>query len=282
MATKISNFLVKTVVFFAVLGVIFLLTMYNAKLLSTLNWFKTSKPILDRVIIIISSVAYSLGSIAVVIWYNPNKKETEKNSFFILKYIGATALKLLFVIIDGVHVYVYNNTHIEDLATWLSPVYALQTALILFFVGSIVNDIIKNGKEKQENDNGKFLALQSELELKESNINELESKIDNLQTNIEDYKTDIEDKKSIITKNNDNVNNLKSIIFELKNDKSKLESNLKVKQDTIEKYYPYFLKLQVSRIRKKNEKNRTEEDWEILQKFEELNIKDNLKKQHND
>jgi len=264
MATKITNILLKTVVFFAVLGVIFLLTMYNAKLLSTLNWFKTSNILFDRIIIIASSIAYSLGSIAVVIWYNPVKTENEKNSLFVTKYIGATILKLTFVTIDGIHVYVYNNTHIEDLATYLSPVYALQTALILFFVGSIVNDIIKSNEKKQEYDNSKFNDIQTKLELRESEFKKLTSKLDDLITENEKLKVTLNNSKS-------KIETLKLELSDSNDIAINYSSALEERQKEIHSYYPYYLKSEASRIRKKNENNRTNDEKEILIKFENLN-----------
>ena len=264
MKTKITNILLKTVVFLAVLGVIFLLTMYNAKLLSTLNWFKTSNILFDRIIIIASSIAYSLGSIAVVIWYNPVKNESEKNSLFVTKYIGATILKVTFVTIDGIHVYVYNNTHIQDLATYLSPVYALQTALILFFVGSIVNDIIKSNEKKQEYDNSKFIDMQTKLELRESEFKKLTTKLNDLTTEKEVLQVTLNNSKS-------KIETLQLELSDSNDIADKYSSELEERQNEINSYYPYYLKSEASRIRKKNENNRTNDEKEILIKFENLN-----------
>ncbi len=263
MATKISNILVRIIVFFALLGIIFLLTMYNAKLLHTLNWFKTQHQTFDWEIIIIASVAYSLGSIAVVIWYNPIRKEDESKATFNIRYIGSILLKLLFVIIDGVHVYVYINTHIDDLATWLSPVYALQTALILFFVGAIVNDIIKTGKEKEAIVNGAKLAYQNEIELSESKTKKLQTKIELSESIIKDYHSDIEDKKNIIDNHKESVETLES-------DYNSIARQLEVTQSKIDKYYPVYQKNEVSRIRKMKSDNRTPEETKMLKEYESM------------
>ena len=266
MATKISNILVKAIVFFAVIGIIFLLTMYNAKLLNTLNWFKMSNTFYDKLVIIISSISYSLGSIAVVIWYNPTKSKTDTNAIFTIKYIAATFLKLVFVIIDGIHVYVYNNTHIEDLAKWLSPVYALQTSLILFFVGAIVNDIIKNGKQKEELEKSKFTELNSKIELKESKINSLHTKIENLNTNITNYQSDIGDKQTVISE-------LQTDCVAYTNETTKYLSQIQEQETKIaelQTYYKSYLKSEAARIRKKKVENRTEEEVLVLVEAENV------------
>lgn len=250
MATKISNILVRTIVFFAVIGILFLLTMYNAKLLYTLNWFKTENQLLDRLVIIIAAVAYSLGSIAVVIWYNPTKKHDESKINFKLRYSGSVLLKLLFVIIDGVHVYVYNNTHIEDLAKYLSPVYAIQTALILFFVGAIVNDIIKNGAEKELKNSQK-----------QDEINSLQTHIGNYITEITILETDIEGKKYSIEKKQTEIEKYKSQSAEYLSQIMENKSEIK----KLQTYRMSFLKSEKSRILKKKEGNRTDEELIVLE-----------------
>ena len=260
MATKISNILVRAIVFFAVVGILFLLTMYNAKLLYTLNWFKTENRLFDRLIIIIAAVAYSLGSIAVVIWYNPTKKQNENKVSFKLRYTGSIILKLLFVIIDGIHVYIYNNTHIEDLAKWLSPVYALQTSFILFFIGAIVNDIIKNGKEKEEIEKEAKTAFENEIEIKESKILSLQTKVDDLETDINNLKSDIETKNTIIKDAQSEIQSHQTLLSEIKsqlNDKDRKISELQT-------YRKAFLKSEKSRILKKKVENRTDKELEIL------------------
>lgn len=258
MKTKISNILVKAMVFFAVIGIIFLLTMYNVKLLNTLNWFKTSNAFYDKLVIIISSISYSLGSIAVVIWYNPTIKQNENKVSFTIRQVSSIFLKLVFVIIDGIHVYVYNNTHIQDLATWLSPVYALQTSLILFFVGAIVNDIIKNGNKKDVLEQTKFAELKSEIEVKESIINKLQTKQETIKTKFENFKTDISQKQTKILELETNLHNQQT-----NNDK------LEKKILELQKYYKFYLKSEASRIRKKKVENRTEGENEILAEAEE-------------
>jgi len=245
MTTKISNILVKAIVFFAVIGIVFLLTMYNAKLLNTLNWFKTSNIFYDKLVIIISSISYSLGSIAVVIWYNPTIREKENKVSFTIRQVSSVFLKLVFVIIDGIHVYVYNNTHIQDLATWLSPVYALQTSLILFFVGSIVNDIIKNGNKKDEHEKTKFSELQSQIEVKETEINLLQTKYDKIKTDIADFKSDIANKQT-------NIFELESKLQTQQTENHKQKSEI----SELQKYYKFYLKSEASRIRKKKVENK--------------------------
>lgn len=261
MATKITNILVRTIVFFAVLGIIFLLTMYNARLLHTLNWFKTQNINFDWTVIIIASIAYSLGSITVVIWYNPTKKESESKGSFRFRYAGSIFLKLLFVIIDGIHVYVYNNTHIEDLASWLSPVYALQTAMILFFVGAIMNDIIKTGKEKEKLKTDNTIALESEIELKESKIKKLQSNIELLKSNIEDYQSEFKDMKDLIDDTKKMNGNYISQI-------EHYEGEIKIRDSKIAKYFPVYQKNEVSRIRKMKIENRTPEEVKMLEEYE--------------
>ena len=257
MATKISNILVKAIVFFAVVGILFLLTMYNAKLLYTLNWFKTENQLLDRLVIIIAAVAYSLGSIAVVIWYNPTKKQDESKINFKFRYSGSILLKLLFVIIDGIHVYIYNNTHIEDLAKWLSPVYALQTSLILFFIGAIVNDIIKNGKEKEE------LADKAKKEY-ESKLLSLQTKIENYETDINNYKSDIEQKSNIINVTQTKIETQKVRVTECLSQISEKDKEIA----ELQTYYFAYLKSEVARIRKKKGENRTDKENEMLKEYE--------------
>ncbi|MCF6185597.1 MAG: hypothetical protein L3J56_13430 [Bacteroidales bacterium] len=248
MATKISNILVRIIVFFAVIGILFLLTMYNAKLLYTLNWFKTENQLLDRLVIIIAAVAYSLGSIAVVIWYNPTKKQDESKLNFKFRYSGSILLKLIFVIIDGIHVYVYNNTHIEDLAKWLSPVYAVQTSFILFFIGTIVNDIIKSNQTEQ-----------SQLFVKENEINELKSQLKNLRTDFKQVQSDLQNK------------NFEVIRFE--SEIENLHTQINIKETEIKKLQTYrkaFLKSEKSRILKKKLENRTEKELKTLKDAEVL------------
>lgn len=154
---KSAKFLTNALVFFAVIGIIILLSSINIKLLSKLNWFQSNIKLLDTFYIISAGIAFAIGSISIVIFYNPDKKQK-------LKYIAATFLKVTFVSLDGFHIYIYNNIHIQDLATWLSPVYAVQTALILFFLGDVVDNIIKDKKSNiQEN---KSMFSQSDTELK--------------------------------------------------------------------------------------------------------------------
>jgi flagellar biosynthesis chaperone FliJ len=261
METKITNTLVKTIVLFAVLGIIFLLTVYNGKLLHTLNWYKTDYKFIDNIIIIIAAVAYSLGSIAVVIWYNPTKRENENDLNFKYRYNGAIFLKVIFVIIDGLHVYIYNNSHIEDHATWLSPVYAIQTALIMFFIGAILNDIIKKGREKEEQAIEEENEFKTKISEKAIQINSLKTQITSLQTDIENYKSEISSKDSIILDTNSKLQDNQS-------DLSDLHSEIEEKDKEISKlqtYYFAYLKSEAARIRKKKPENRTQSERKILE-----------------
>ena len=260
---KITDILVKSIVFLAVIGIIFLLTMYNAKLLNSLNWFITDNPIFTKrfsnLIIIIAAISYSFGSISVVIWYNPSKKTNENNALFNLKCSGAILLKLIFVSIDGLHVYIYSgSSFIGDLSIWLSPLYAAQTALILFFVGAIVNDIIKKNQDKEV----EKLIRETEKELKQREINDLESKISNIKSNLNDSKTNIKDKMTVI-------NDYKSELTDLKSKVESKESEIKRKEIIIGSFQNHYFKAEKSRILKKKEDNRTPEENQLLEQAEE-------------
>lgn len=142
-----SKSLLHFIIFLAVIGMIFLLMTVNTKLLIHLNWIKTQNPLWDNIILPISGLSFALGSISVILWYNPKKpakqaKNDTKREFY-WKYIGNIILKAIFVTLDALHIFIYNNTHIEDLAAWVSPIFALQAGLILFFIGAIVEDIIR-------------------------------------------------------------------------------------------------------------------------------------------
>ncbi len=297
MTTKITNLLVKAIVFLGVFGIMFLLVMYNAKLLHSLDWFNiitdaNGKEIANRIfpkkfdnaIIIIAAIAYSLGSIAVVIWYNPTQKEDETKRMFLARYFGSIILKLLFVTIDGLHVYIYSGSgYIGDLSVWLAPVYAVQTILILFFVGAIVNDFVKNGNKKEVDKQLIISELESKIELKESNIEKLESNIKSLKSNIETFNTSNKELKSelddTIKMNKDyksqiehqqkEIEVLKSNIIDYKSSAKELHAKLKEKQDLISKYYPVYLKSEVARIRKMKPENRSEEDTLLLHSYEQ-------------
>ena len=145
-AKKITNGFVTAIVFLSIIGMIFLLMTVNTKLLFHLNWIKTLNPMWDNIIIPLSGLAFSLGSISIILWYNPKKpakqaKDVTKKEFY-LKYYGNIVLKTIFVTLDAMHIFIYNNTHIDDLAAWVSPIFALQAGLILFFIGAVVEDII--------------------------------------------------------------------------------------------------------------------------------------------
>jgi len=131
----------KILVFTAIIGIILMLMTINSKLLIHLNWIKTSNFFLDTVLVTIAGLAFALGSISVVIFYNPEPSESTSKVSFIFKKVSSILLKVTFALLDGFHVYVYNNSHIEDIATWISPIFAIQTALILFFIGNSVHKI---------------------------------------------------------------------------------------------------------------------------------------------
>jgi len=136
-----QNLFVKVLIYTAVIGIIILLMMINTKLLIHLNWIKTSNFFLDTVLVTIAGLAFALGSISVVIFYNPEPSESTSKVSFVFKKLSSILLKVTFALLDGFHVYVYNNSHIEDIATWVSPIFAIQTALILFFIGNTVHKI---------------------------------------------------------------------------------------------------------------------------------------------
>lgn len=260
---KISNILVRLTVFLAVTGIIFLLTMYNAKLLNSLNWFIIDNPVFPKqfssIIIIIAAISYSLGSIAIVIWYNPSKNPDENNVLFNLKYSGAILLKLIFVSIDGLHVYIYSgSSFIGDISIWLSPLYAIQTALILFFIGAIINSIIKKNQDKGV----KKLIAEAEKELKQLEINDLKSEIGNLKSNLNDSESDIENKVTVIDSYKSEISDLKSQV-ELK------KSEIKKKETIIDSFQDHYFKAEKSRILKKKEDNRTPEENQLLEQAEE-------------
>ena len=144
MKKPIGKRLMEFLVFIAIVGMIFLLSAINIKLLTFLNWIKSTIPIIDQIIITIAGISYAVGSISIILWYNTswNKDLLDTKKDFKLKILGNIILKSIFVLLDGFHVYIYNNSHIDDLASWVSPVFAVQTILILFFIGNVVEDII--------------------------------------------------------------------------------------------------------------------------------------------
>jgi hypothetical protein len=236
-------------VLFAVAGLIFLLTMYNAKLLYYMNWFKTSNELYDKIGILTAALSYSIGSISIMIWYNPEKRK-----------VGAIVLKILFVLIDGIHVYVYNNTHIEDLATYLSPVYALQTSLIMFFLGMLIHRFLKENQDREIKKDeqtvfNKVIQLENE---------DLKSQIENLKANAAEYESDIDDKKS-------HIEALKSEIDEVKTMLIDKDSEIKLIQGKFQTYYEKYLRFEKSRILKKREDNRSEKEKELLAEAEFVN-----------
>jgi len=150
MKKSIGKTLMNVLVFTSVFGMLTLLSMINVKLLSRLNWIHSSIPIIDDIIMVIAGISFALGSISIILWYNTNwKKEALDTTKMSRKRLtGNTILKLTFVLLDGFHVFIYNNDHIEELALWVSPLFAIQTTLILFFIGNVVEDLINKTQEE--------------------------------------------------------------------------------------------------------------------------------------
>jgi len=291
---NLTNLFIKLLVFFAVTGIIFILTLINTKLLLFLNWYKIGHDF-DKYFAIISGIAYALGSISVVIWYNPklklnaNAKEIKQ---FRIKKVGSVILKLAFVTLDGIHVFVYQNLTLEEkyIPAIASIVFALQTVLILYFIGSVVDDIIKH---QTENDNNKseFKKLQtkfsnvvSELVKTKSKFAENENYYNTLLTDFRKLESEFKNNKSQLQENQTKIEQYASNIAECKSkfkevskekeiaiDKlENLTTKIKQKDKHITELEKYFYKSEKSRILKKNEANRTEEERQILTDAEEI------------
>ncbi len=156
----------KILVFTATIGIILMLMTINSKLLIHLNWIKSGYFILDYILISVAGLAFALGTVSVVIFYNPERKEEQSKTSYFFTKVSSSLLKLTFAVLDGLHVYIYNNEHITDLATYISPIFAIQTTLILFFIGNSVHQIIS---EKPTSTNE---ILKQETELKSNLLHE--------------------------------------------------------------------------------------------------------------
>jgi len=236
----ITDILIKTLVLFALSGIIFILTLINTKLLMFLNWYKIGYG-LDNYFALASGIAYALGSISVIIWYN---KSNLSNIF----------LKSSFVILDGIHVYVYQNLNISEkmIPSIAAVVFAIQTILILYFIGSVINNMILKRADNSdfENNKSKFLNFESKIVELNSDIDDTNSKIRSLKSNyenIQSYFLDIESK----------LKEKESIIEKMKSEIAKKDSHIKDLQI-------YFFKFQKSRILKIKPDNRTDEEVNIL------------------
>lgn len=289
---NLTKIFTKLLVFFAVTGIVFILTLINTKLLLFLNWYEIGHEF-DRYFAIISGIAYALGSISVVIWYNPKLKYNATKieiKQYRIKKIGSVILKLSFVILDGIHVFVYQNLTLEEkyIPAIASVVFALQTVLILYFIGSVVDDIIKN---QTDNDNSvsEFENLQSKLQLKQSEFDKLktdfnkvkqianllntkiekkESQLQSEHTKIEKYATDLALKKSEFRNLQTDFDSLRKYNNDRIAKIKEMQTDLKQKNKHIDMLEGYFYKSEKSRILKKNEANRTEEEIKILAEAE--------------
>ncbi len=282
----ITKIFTKALVLFAISGIIFILTLINTKLLMFLNWYKIGHGF-DNYFALISGIAYALGSISVVIWYNPPKKNKKE-------YIGSVLLKLSFVILDGIHVYIYQNlTLSEDLIPKVaSGVFAAQTILILYFIGKVTDKILKNNADnesefekyesqinslqtdlqktqsKLEKKESKFKTLLTDFRKKENEINLLqtdlqktESKFINLESEFEKIKAETEAKDKKIADLTDETELLQAGYNQLKD-------TLKQKNEHIKMLEAYYFRSEKSRILKKKADNRTEEEKQILAEAE--------------
>jgi len=294
--TKIINLSTKALVFFTVTGIIFILTLINTKLILFLNW-KNIGYGLDNYFALFSGIAYALGSISVVIWYNPKLKRNASDSDkkkFRWRIMGAILLKTAFVLCDGIHVYIYQNLNIDDklLADVASAVFGIQTVLILYFIGSTVDNIIRKKQDKE-----------SEIEILESDIGILESEIINYKSHFDHYQREIELNQTKISgleskikeyesqlqltssqneKNETKIVNLTSEINRINNDKHKLQilteemqselneakNKLATKENIINSFQEHYFKAEKSRILKKREENRTPEEIKLLEEAE--------------
>jgi hypothetical protein len=230
---KITDLIVKLIVLFALSGIIFILTLINTKLLMFMNWYKIGYG-LDNYFALVSGTAYALGSISVIIWYNKGK-------------LSNVLLKTAFVILDGIHVYVYQNLSISEqmIPEIASVVFAIQTILILYFIGSVINDMImkSSGESNFDKNNSQFLDF-------ESKIGDLNTKIQNMNSNYSDMKSNYSEMKS-------NLEEKESIIGKMKSEINKKDSHIKELQT-------YFFRFQKARILKTKPENRTEEDNRLL------------------
>ena len=146
MKFNISKFILNSLVFLALIGMVFLLMTVNTKLLNFLNWIKTEDGVWDKIILTGAGLSFALGSLSVILWYNPKmpNKIGLKRRKQLIKYIGNIVLKSIFVVLDALHVYIFFNIHtdVEYMATWASPIFAIQSGLILFFLGGILEKLM--------------------------------------------------------------------------------------------------------------------------------------------
>jgi len=269
---SITKLTVNLLVFVSVIGIIALLVSVNFKLLSRLDWVKISNQNVETIILIVSAFAFALGSMSIVIWYNPEPTDTR------IKRTLIALLKVTFVMIDGLHVFIYNNEHIKDLSYWLSPIYGFQTALILFFIGNVAHNIInENSNEKQKAKDIQFEFLTSKFQAIKSKIEQYDkNQITMLETHNKLVEVSSELNNRILTSAN-KLTKLTTIVkmSELKikklTNKTTLHNNeLKNLLKETEKYKTSHILKEKSRILKKKESNRTAEENEILKQAENL------------
>ncbi len=246
-----KNILIKTLIFLAVTAIIILLMMINTKLLIHLNWIKTGNFLLDDIAVLISGLAFALGSISVVIWYN--------------KGFGSVLLKIAFAVLDGFHVYIYNNSHVEDLAMWVSPIFAVQTALILFFIGNVVHGIMN--EEKTD-----IVDYESQIKLLKSNLYEtsedLRNYTDGYNGSVEKsnkLQSQLQAQLQVNEKLTTDINNLESDLNAVELNAVGYANSISALHEKNKIYEPVYIKSEVSRIKKKTA-NRTEEEQKFLEK----------------
>ena len=268
---KLTEIFVKLLVFFAVAGIVFILTLINTKLLLFLNWYKIGHD-LDKYFALFSGIAYALGSISVVIWYNPPRSEKKR-------YIGAVILKLAFVLLDGIHVYIYQNVSLDEsyIPEVASFVFAFQTVLILYFIGSVVDNILKNNIDKPNIESefkklqtdfnvrtGKYNSLKTDFSKLKSEFRENENKLNLLETEIKEREGKIADYESKIENKKETIINLKDELELLQTGYNLQKETIQQKNEHIAMLEKYYFKSERSRILKKNPENRTEEEQKIL------------------
>ena len=289
----ITKIFTKALVLFAISDIIFILTLINTKLLMFLNWYKIGHN-LDNYFALISGIAYALGSISVVIWYNPPKRNKKE-------YIGSILLKLSFVILDGIYVYIYQNLILsEDLIPKVaSGVFAVQTILILYFIGKVTDKILKNNTENES----EFEKYESQINSLQTNLTDTQSKLEkkrrefkSLLTDFRKTRSEFEENKSQIKDSFSKVEKYSTEIARLKHElglkqtdydnmksqfefisKKLIKSNneiidkeksIKQKNEHIKMLEAYYFRSEKSRILKKKAENRTEKENKILSEAE--------------
>ncbi len=248
-----KNILIKTLIFLAVSGIIILLMMINTKLLIHLNWIKTGNFLLDDIAVLISGLAFALGSISVVIWYN--------------KGFGSVLLKIAFAVLDGFHVYIYHNSHVEDLAMWVSPIFAVQTALILFFIGNVVHGIINEEKSDIVDYESQISGYKKALE----SCADLSTDHGDLKLDYNRLQRQLQVQLQINEKQQTDISKLESDYYALEIDADSRQDRISDLVAQVVLYEPVYIKSEVSRIKKKTA-NRTTEEQDFLEKHSKKSL----------